>query len=670
MNNQKQFQLSVVFFLVVTISIVLSFGGSAKAATSDVLDQEQTSYSGNVWVNSDYPRYQTFTPFYSGQLSKIDICIFDSMSSPGALKVSIYKEGDLSTPLGSVQLASFGSGWTSVDFSSILPYLMRETMYRMVVSTEYGGGAGFGWFTSHNDAYSRGYSAGNESDFTFKTYMIPDYALSPTESQVTINNTSLVANGTSQTTVTIQLKDAQGNNITTGGEAVTIASSVGTVSAVTDHNNGTYTATLTAPTTIGTGSINASVGGRTIPTTASVQFVSGPPSLAKSTVTVNDSSLLADGTSQTTVTVKLKDAQGNDVTTGGATIRILSTLGIIGTVTTHNNGTYTATLTAPSTVGTSILSATVNGNAIAATTSVQFIPKPAQTVVASVASNTPTVGSNNMITLSVKNALGDIDTTFNGIKNVTILGYNQAPNGSFGNVNGEPLTSSSQVVAIGFTNGIATANLKLNAATTQSIEFSVLGVNTASSNSITITPVAGSAASMKVTTALKAPTMNGGLFSQQPVVTLYDAYENVSVNDYTKIITVAKKDAGAWTLTGTLTAKANAGIVSFSDLGSVNSPNVSGAQLSFDATGLGQITSSGVTLLPKQLTVSFDATGGSPVGDLTISYDEKINAPTTPTKTGYTFAGWYKDATLTSEWDFAVRISDRGYNPVWEMGRK
>ncbi|CAM5350188.1 putative protein OS=Lysinibacillus sphaericus OX=1421 GN=LS41612_14820 PE=3 SV=1 [Lysinibacillus sphaericus] len=44
MNNQKQFQLSVVLLLVVTISIVLSFGGSAKAATSDVLDQEQTSY--------------------------------------------------------------------------------------------------------------------------------------------------------------------------------------------------------------------------------------------------------------------------------------------------------------------------------------------------------------------------------------------------------------------------------------------------------------------------------------------------------------------------------------------------------------------------------------------------------------------------------------------------
>ncbi len=656
MNNQKQFRLSVVLLVVVTISIVLFFGGSAKAATSDVLDQEQTSYSGNVWVNSDYPRYQTFTPFYSGQLSKIDICIFDSMSSPGALKVSIYKEGDLSTPLGSAQLASFGSGWASVDFSSILPYLTRETMYRMVVSTENGGSAGFGWFTSHNDAYLRGYAPAIGMDFTFKTYMIPDYALSPTESQVTINNISLVADGTSQTTVTIQLKDAQGNNITTGGEAVTIASSLGTVSAVTDHNNGTYTATLTAPTTIGTGSISASVGGSAIPTTASVQFVSGPPSLAKSTVTVNDNSLLADGTSQTTVTVKLKDAQGNDVTTGGATVSILSTLGTIGTVTNHNNGAYTATLTAPSTAGTSTISATVNGNAIAATTSVQFNPKPAQTVDATVASNTPTVGSDNMITLSVKNALGDIDTTFNGIKNVTIFGYNQAPNGSIGHLNGQPLTSSSQLVALGFTNGVATVSLKLNAATTQSIGFIVSGVSTATTNSLTITPVAGSAASMKVTTDLKAPTINGGIFSQQPVVTLYDAYENISVNDYTKVITVAKKDAGAWMLTGTLTAKANAGIVSFSDLGSVNAANVSSAQLSFDATGLGQITSSAVTLLPKPFTVSFDVNGGSPVIDLTISYGDKIIAPTAPTKTGYTFAGWYKSDTLTTQWDFLIDV--------------
>jgi uncharacterized repeat protein (TIGR02543 family) len=33
-------------------------------------------------------------------------------------------------------------------------------------------------------------------------------------------------------------------------------------------------------------------------------------------------------------------------------------------------------------------------------------------------------------------------------------------------------------------------------------------------------------------------------------------------------------------------------------------------------------------------------------------YNQKITPPETPTKEGYTFAGWYKDFTLTIPWDF------------------
>ncbi|QMV44964.1 Ig-like domain-containing protein [Cohnella cholangitidis] len=50
----------------------------------------------------------------------------------------------------------------------------------------------------------------------------------------------------------------------TGGATVGIASTLGTVSAVTDNNNGTYTATLTAPMTTGTATISATVGGSAI----------------------------------------------------------------------------------------------------------------------------------------------------------------------------------------------------------------------------------------------------------------------------------------------------------------------------------------------------------------------------------------------------------------------
>ncbi|KPV59609.1 hypothetical protein QJ48_09775, partial [Paenibacillus sp. A3] len=192
-------------------------------------------------------------------------------------------------------------------------------------------------------------------------------------STVEAGNVTLAADGASQTAVSVKLKDAQGHALTSGGAAVAITSTLGTVSAVTDNQNGTYIATLTAPTTVGTATISATVGGSAIASTASVQFVPGAPSAATSTVEAGNVTLAADGASQTTVSVKLKDAQGHALTSGGAAVAITSTLGTVGAVTDNQNGTYTATLTAPTTVGTAMISATVGGSAIAQTASVQFL---------------------------------------------------------------------------------------------------------------------------------------------------------------------------------------------------------------------------------------------------------------------------------------------------------
>lgn len=55
----------------------------------------------------------------------------------------------------------------------------------------------------------------------------------------------------------------------------------------------------------------------------------------------------------------------------------------------------------------------------------------------------------------------------------------------------------------------------------------------------------------------------------------------------------------------------------------------------------------------RSLTVTFDSNGGSDVASIgDLSYNASITAPTAPTKTGYTFVGWYKDAALDQEWDF------------------
>ena len=54
------------------------------------------------------------------------------------------------------------------------------------------------------------------------------------------------------------------------------------------------------------------------------------------------------------------------------------------------------------------------------------------------------------------------------------------------------------------------------------------------------------------------------------------------------------------------------------------------------------------------LTVTFDSNDGSDVASIEdLSYNASITAPTAPTKTGYTFVGWYKDEAGTSAWDFS-----------------
>lgn len=53
-------------------------------------------------------------------------------------------------------------------------------------------------------------------------------------------------------------------------------------------------------------------------------------------------------------------------------------------------------------------------------------------------------------------------------------------------------------------------------------------------------------------------------------------------------------------------------------------------------------------------TVTFNSQGGSAVSPITgITPGTKITKPADPTRTGYTFDGWHKEAALTNKWDFA-----------------
>ena len=67
---------------------------------------------------------------------------------------------------------------------------------------------------------------------------------------------------------------------------------------------------------------------------------------------------------------------------------------------------------------------------------------------------------------------------------------------------------------------------------------------------------------------------------------------------------------------------------------------------------------SGITLYAgwsiNSYPVTFDSNGGSTVPSQSVVYDTLVTEPSSPTREGHTFVGWFADAALTSAWDFAA----------------
>ncbi len=331
-------------------------------------------------------------------------------------------------------------------------------------------------------------ASGLASD-TSAAFTISPGPASGATSQITASPTSIPANGSSTSTLTVQLKDAFGNNRTAGGEAVTLSRSpaLGTLSAVTDNGNGTYTATLSSGTTPGTVTISGMVNGAGITDTATVSLTltvatrlefgqqptaeaagatispavtvralafgvtdplftgavtlsiltgptggqlfgtttrnsvsgvatfndlsielagtytllaassglapdtsaaftitPGPPSGSTSELTADPTSIPANGSSTSTITVTLRDAFGNPLTSGGNTVALTTSRGSLGPVSDHGDGTYTATLTSSTTAGTATVTGTVGGSGIVDNATVEFTQVGTPTLVVDV----------------------------------------------------------------------------------------------------------------------------------------------------------------------------------------------------------------------------------------------------------------------------------------------
>ena len=61
-----------------------------------------------------------------------------------------------------------------------------------------------------------------------------------------------------------------------------------------------------------------------------------------------------------------------------------------------------------------------------------------------------------------------------------------------------------------------------------------------------------------------------------------------------------------------------------------------------------------ISTTPSTYTVTFNSQGGSAVSSQVVGDGELATEPTAPTKTGYTFGGWYKESGCTNAWVFAT----------------
>ncbi|MCX6880240.1 MAG: Ig-like domain-containing protein [Verrucomicrobia bacterium] len=202
-------------------------------------------------------------------------------------------------------------------------------------------------------------------------------------STVAASPTSVTADGSTTSTITVTLKDAGNQPVT--NKTVTLAKTSGpgtpvitTVSGTTD-TSGVATFTVTS-TTAGADVFTATdtTDGVTVTPTATVTFTAGAVSAGTSTVTASPTLVTADGATPSTITVTLKDAGNNPVS--GKTVSLAHTSGPGSPVITTNSNvtdasghaTFTVTST---TLGADVFTATddTDNIPITSTATVNFV---------------------------------------------------------------------------------------------------------------------------------------------------------------------------------------------------------------------------------------------------------------------------------------------------------
>jgi sugar lactone lactonase YvrE len=246
-------------------------------------------------------------------------------------------------------------------------------------------------------------------------------AVSASVSTASANPTlGVLADGHASSTIAISVKDSHGNPI--AGAPVTVTAS-GTGNAITAAANtdssGATTAAISS-TGAGTKTITVTANGIQLTQTPAVAFIAGPASATVSTASASPSAgLVADGATNSTIRIVLKDSQGNPLSFAVATIAATGSGNIISNMPpADTNGVITASI-ASTHAETKTITVTTGGVALAQTPVVSFIAGPIDTSVTSMSISPPAGvtadgATSATITVAVK------DRFANPIRNATV----------------------------------------------------------------------------------------------------------------------------------------------------------------------------------------------------------------------------------------------------------
>ncbi len=395
----------------------------------------------------------------------------------------------------------------------------------------------------------------------------------------TVNvSSSTVASGNA-VTLTLQVKDAAGNNLTSGGLTVVFSNSggtsTGTIGSTTDHGNGTYTASFTgitagSATTIGA-TINAVAVTSTLPTVAVT-----PGTASTSTSTVNVSSSTVASGNAVTLTLQAKDAAGNNLTAGGLTVVFSNSggtsTGTIGGTTDHGNGTYSASFTGVAAGSATTIGATIDAAAVtSALPSVTVTPGTASTSTSTVNVSSSTVASGSAVTLTLqaKDAAGNnltaggltvVFSNSGGTSTGTIGGTTDHGDGTYtasftGVAAGSATTIGATINAVAVTSTLPTVAVTPGTASTSTSTINVSSSTVASGSAVTLTLQAKDAAGNNLTAGgLTVAFSNSGGTSTGTIGSTTDHGDGTYTASFTGVTAGSATTIGATINTVTVTS--------------------------------------------------------------------------------------------------------------------